>query len=94
MKRSFSFSIEADIHSNWDSEILEMVNITEDEATDILEALINEGEVLLYENMEGQVTIDEDNSEVYGEYQGWSDGEEPMEPETFTTDLDEIMCWD
>jgi hypothetical protein len=95
MNKSFSFSIQADIHSNWSSEILEMENITEDEASEILEALVLEGELLLYENMEGNVTVDEENSEVYGDYRGWSENEEEWlgEPETFSIDLDVIMSW-
>ena len=94
MTKSFSFFIESDVDSSYSTEVFFNDNIEVEEASKILESLIDNSTIMLFPSLDGDITIDEDGKmtvEYTGYYEDENGDESKPVEESFEMNRDELM---
>lgn len=92
MNKSFSFHIESDERSNYSFDINSLKNITEDEASDMVEKMIEDQKILLYTSVFGDVAINDSTIQIdFESYEGEDDTFEDAIVESVEYPLEEVM---
>ena len=94
MTKSFSFFIESEVDSSYSTEVFFNDNIEVEEASKILESLIDNSTIMLFPSLDGDITIDEDGKmtvEYTGYYEDENGDESKPVEESFEMNRDELM---
>lgn len=94
MTKSFSFFIESEVDSSYSTEVFFNENIEVEEASKILESLIDNNNIMLFPSLDGDITINEDGNmsvEYTGYYEDENGDESKPVEESFEMNRDELM---
>ncbi len=94
MTKSFSFFIESEVDSSYSTEVFFNENIEVEEASKILESLIDNNNIMLFPSLDGDITINEDGKmsvEYTGYYEDENGDESKPVEESFEMNRDELM---
>ena len=94
MTKSFSFFIESEINSSYSTEVFFNDNIGVEDATKVLEGLIENNNILLFPSIDGDITIDGDGKmtvEYTGYYEDESGDETKPVEDSFEMNVSEVM---